>query len=421
MPILTNVDDLTTRMRLHDDVYAAGDLLLHAGKELNAADVDYLRKRCPNASVSIEDPVLDSLIAFEDDSADRAVAFRTQKQLCHLLQNVHETFGPRMTVRSLDCRGVQQAVAGTLDYLNNNPVMAMTLIQQPGPDQHCLVDHSAHVFYLSLVMGNTVRSRITEARRKDRNKRFLQPAADINLTPLALAALFMDLGMWPIRNLFEQKESLTVEQIQQIRNHPIVSARALPEDAGELTHLIVETHHENFDGTGYPYGLRGEEIHIYARMLRIADAFAAATAKRLYREAISPVRALWEMTWGPYHQFYDPILLKVFARLVQPFPIGAKVGLNDGRQAVVVNYGVKTPFLPEVVIAFDEHGARLPPDRLGKPMRLDEDSDVRIASFQGEDIGDLYDRDTQIATPTSGEFTTLFESVTTGCAMARPK
>ena len=113
---------------------------------------------------------------------------------------------------------------------------------------------------------------------------------------------------------------------------------------------IIIHHHENYDGSGYPYGLKGDEIHILARVLRIADAYSAATADQVYSEACSPVRALWEMTWGPVSQFYDPIVMKLFASLVQPYPIGAKVQLNSGYTGVVVRYGHESPFLPEIII-----------------------------------------------------------------------
>ncbi len=403
-------------MRLHEPVYDGSQLLLAGGKTLNSADVDFLRKRLESAQVYIEDPVLDELVTFDDDKRDRAVAEETQNKLVELLSDVQEKFASRMTVKSVDCRGIQDAVSGVLAFLEKNPVMAMSLIQQPGKDQHYLVSHSAHVFYLSLVVGNAVRSRVNAAYRERRLKRILQPPPDIDLTPLALAALFIDLGMWPIKDLFNQAAVLTDEQIRLVRNHTIVSAQALPDDTDEIVKLVVETHHENFDGSGYPYGLSGDEIHVFSRILRIADAYAAATSTQLYREAVSPVRALWEMTWGPFSQFYDPILLKVFGSLLQPFPIGAKVQLSCGRYGVVVRYGKVSPFLPEIIIAFDERGVHLSSSKLIGPISLGHDSDLRIASFAGEDITDLYDQDPIIPEVTPTEFTTLYESVYTGCA-----
>jgi hypothetical protein len=269
-------------------------------------------------------------------------------------------------------------------------------------------------------MGNAVRARVHDARRQNRLRSIHGFKGDLELTPLALASLFMDLGMWPLRNFYTQSDPLTEEQCIQIRSHPIISAEAIPNDWPELTKLIVETHHENYDGSGYPYGLLRDEIHIFARILRIADAYAAATSTQTYKEAVSPARALWEMTWGPFSQFYDPVMLKIFAGLLHPYPIGSKLVLNTGQTAVVVRYGKLSPFLPEVVIAFDENGVRYPNNRLIGPLKLETRDDLSIVSFQGEDVTDLYDRDTQYAPVTSDEFHTLYESMYTGCSTTRP-
>jgi HD-GYP domain-containing protein (c-di-GMP phosphodiesterase class II) len=420
VPLLTNTNDLTPQSRLHQPVYDGEQLLLPAGKVLNSADVDFLRRRCPGGEVYIEDPVLDRLVSFDDIGRDNEVARTAQRRLVELVGEVRDKCASTMDVSSLDCPAIDRAVQGVLGFLEENPVMALRL-SAPSQGEHYLTSHAAHVFYLSLVLGNDVRARVNEARRLDPGKYSPITQRDFNIAPLAIAALFMDLGMWPIKELFEQDEPLTLEQCERIRNHPVESARALPPDAPELTRLVVETHHENFDGTGYPYGLRGDEIHIFARVLRIADAFAAATAQQIYQQACSPVRALWEMTWGPFTHFYDPILLKVFATRLQPYPIGAKVKLNTGHYGVVVRHNADSPFLPEIIVALDENGAPLRKEQLVGPISLRERGDFRIVSFQGEDLSDLYDRDTIIPEVSASEFTTLYDGVYTGRATSHAR
>ena len=78
------------------------------------------------------------------------------------------------------------------------------------------------------------------------------------------------------------------------------------------------------DGSGYPDGLGGDQLHVFTRIVRIADAFDAATSTSVYKEAKSPVRVLWEISTGPYARFYDPALVRTLTKLVQPFPIGAR-------------------------------------------------------------------------------------------------
>jgi hypothetical protein len=199
-----------------------------------------------------------------------------------------------------------------------------------------------------------------------------------------------------------------------VAEHPAASVAALPPDTPEAVTEVILRHHENMDGTGYPGGLSGEAIPLFARILRVTDAFDAATSRRVFREAKSPPRALWEMTIGPYAQFYDPVVLKIFGSVVQPFPIGAKLRLACGRYGVVVRFGERYSLLPEIIIAFDEHGKRLPRHRLEGPYKLDCRTDIRIAAYDNEDISDIYNSTNWYANvemPYPASFETLFESM----------
>jgi hypothetical protein len=141
---------------------------------------------------------------------------------------------------------------------------------------------------------------------------------------------------------------------------------------------------------GYPHRLSGAQIPLFARLLRVADAFSAATTQSSYQRASSTVFAFWEMTAGPYAQFYDPVILKVFQAVVQPYPVGAKVRLGCGRYAVVVRHGRLHGLLPVVIIAFDEKARLLPPRLLEGPYALDQTPEHRIVSYNGEDLTGVY-------------------------------
>jgi len=208
----------------------------------------------------------------------------------------------------------------------------------------------------------------------------------MDLLPLGLGAMFLDIGMTPLEHVFAQAYELTDDDRKAIWNHPVAGADMLPETMSATARMIVRQHHENFDGSGYPTRAPGHKLHIFVRIARLCDAFDAATSEKLYKNAKSPARALWEMTLGPYRKFYDPILTKVFCGTIQPFPIGAKLLLADGRAAVVVRYTHKSPFNPTVVIAFDAEGKPLPADKLEGPLNVGEGNALRLQSFAGEDI-----------------------------------
>jgi hypothetical protein len=218
--------------------------------------------------------------------------------------------------------------------------------------------------------------------------------------------------MIPLRHLFTNNAPLTDEDKRAIREHPSVGADMLPAEFSPVARAVVRTHHENFDGSGYPDGMEGESIHVFSRIVRIADAFDAATASYVYKQAKSPARSIWEMSAGPYSRFYDPVLMKVIAGLIQPFPVGARLELSDGRSAVVVQYNRKQPFKPTVVIATDAKGGRLSKAELEEPFCLAERDDLQIGSFEGEDLSYLYDSAFMAEISSfSNDFSTIFEAV----------
>lgn len=410
MPLLLGTDELRPNMRLARPVTVGQRILLPVGQVLNGADCDALHSNYPKLLVHIADPMLDEMVAFADDTRDREVARAAKRQLVHTLSGVRKKFAAHMSLKHMDFRGMHEAVAQVVRYIRDNPVAAAILSSHAGVE-HYLTEHPANVFYLSLVLGSAVRGYVQRARAQCPSWHCYESQPPLDLTPLALAALFQDISLWPLEGLYATCAPLTPEQRELVHRHPITSAKLLPDDIPKATEMAVRTHHENFDGSGYPYGLPGHQTHILARMLRICDAFDAATSVRVYARAKSPARVLGEMTRGPYAQFYDPLLLKVFSHLVQPFPIGAKLRLDCGRYAVVVRYGQKDSFLPVVVIAFDRDGSRLGPGSIEGPYALDQHPKIRIHSFAGEDLSDLYSDELESTEPlVLTEFATLLES-----------
>ena len=82
---------------------------------------------------------------------------------------------------------------------------------------------------------------------------------------------------------------------------------------------IVRHHHENWDGTGYPDGLRGEAIPKGARILAVVDCYDALTSERPYRQPLAHADAL-AMIVGARESMYEPEILDAFVRVIQRFP-----------------------------------------------------------------------------------------------------
>jgi putative nucleotidyltransferase with HDIG domain len=115
-----------------------------------------------------------------------------------------------------------------------------------------------------------------------------------DLETIRIGALLHDLGKIGISDLVLQKPGrLTPEENELIRQHPVIGKRILENVQGLEAYLgIVELHHENWNGTGYPRGLKGEETPQHARIVKVADAYDAMTSDRPYRRGKSHAEAL---------------------------------------------------------------------------------------------------------------------------------
>jgi putative nucleotidyltransferase with HDIG domain len=131
------------------------------------------------------------------------------------------------------------------------------------------------------------------------------------------AALLHDIGKLGIPDLVLQKPGpLTRDEYDQVKQHVIIGADILSAAFPSALAQIVRHHHENWDGTGYPDGLRGHSIPIGARVLAIVDCYDALTSDRPYRRALSHGSAV-AMIHERRGRMYDPEMADAFLRIVQ--------------------------------------------------------------------------------------------------------
>jgi len=129
-------------------------------------------------------------------------------------------------------------------------------------------------------------------------------------------ALIHDVGKIAVpEDILNKEGSLTSEEYNQMKHHAaagyemIKDIKFFAEESGAIKH-----HHERWDGSGYPEGLKGELIPAGARLLLVADAYDAMTSNRPYRKALSPLTALQELLAGSGSQF-DPRMVETFVSI----------------------------------------------------------------------------------------------------------
>jgi HD-GYP domain-containing protein (c-di-GMP phosphodiesterase class II) len=139
---------------------------------------------------------------------------------------------------------------------------------------------------------------------------------DAEVESLRLGALLHDVGKIGVSDAVLRKPGkLTQDEFEQIKLHPTLGARILkPLRFLDAQLAVVELHHERPDGRGYPHGLKGDDIPLFARIVHVADAFDAMTSARAYRSAL-PVAAAMAELWRLIGVDFDGPVVQAMARL----------------------------------------------------------------------------------------------------------
>lgn len=202
--------------------------------------------------------------------------------------------------------------------------------------------HSLNVCVLSLVIGIAI----------NYNK--------VQLESLGIGSLLHDIGKIAIEpRILNKPASLNVEEYDIIKNHSIIGydMARFTEGLSEESITIIRDHHERYDGKGYPYGKRGNQIHEFARIVAICDVFDALTSDRIYRIGMPPHIGIEYLISMSNHQF-DQELVKVFTKNITIYPIGTLIELESGERGVVVSNNEILPTRPVIEVLYDKSGKK---------------------------------------------------------------
>mgnify|MGYP001220141065 CR=1 FL=1 len=165
---------------------------------------------------------------------------------------------------------------------------------------------------------------------------FIGSLLDLNkeeLRELCQAALLHDLGKSNIPNeILNKKGKLTKEEFELVKKHPLDGYKLSKEMPflSEKVRYGILCHHEREDGSGYPYGIKGEEINLYAKIIAIGDVYDALTSERVYKEKSTPFEAIEEFYNMGFEKF-DTNILNLFLKNIVQLYVNSKVELSNGR------------------------------------------------------------------------------------------
>jgi len=314
-----------------------GAVLLGTGIELNDRFIERLRGMGIDL-VYIEDKFTGDIIpedAIRDDTRKEAVeaiyktvntmidmpATRGRAVTAEMGRTFHRVFG-----------AIMQDLMG-----RKNVMVSLTSIH--GTDAY-LFQHSVNVAILAGIMGM--------AKGYNRNQ----------IEELGIGALLFDIGMTKVpKELINKTTPLTSEERALMEKHTTEGFNMLrgQHDISLLSAHCALQHHERYDGTGYPRGLKKGDIHEYAQIVALADVYDALTSPRSYRNRHTPTEAI-EYLFAAGNSYFDIELIQLFCKHISIYPVATTVLLNTGQIGVVTSNNPVAVNRPKVRILRESDG-----------------------------------------------------------------
>jgi HD-GYP domain-containing protein (c-di-GMP phosphodiesterase class II) len=155
---------------------------------------------------------------------------------------------------------------------------------------------------------------------------------------LSYCGILHDIGKSKIApHILNKPDVLTEKEFEEIKKHPVLGYKILEQDAAisKDIALSVLMHHEREDGSGYPLGLKSNQIHYYAKILAVADVYDAMTSNRAYKKRQPPFDVM-EMYESEYLTKCDAGIMLTFLKRISSYYIGTMVKLSDGTIGEIV-------------------------------------------------------------------------------------
>lgn len=339
---LVNLSGCIPGLKLAQPIYDnRGRMLLGRHVELTAALIDRLHQ-LQIAHVYVEDEVTKDITLLDESISieARTEAVQTIKHVFTDIQNgKHKSHSLTQGKMVQEFKNIFNQILSEMRGRSS----LLNLLSHIQVKDNYVFTHSLNVSLYTLTIA--IKMRYSEKR----------------LYEIGLGALLHDIGKMLIPpEVLHKPGKLTDEEFELIKKHPEYGYEILKQqhDLSLLISNCAFQHHEKLDGSGYPRGVKAEDIHHYAKVIAVADVFDALTTHRSYRDAMLPHEAM-EIIFAGCHTHFDAEVVEAFRRSVALYPIGVTVHLSTGETAVVVGYDEHSPMRPRVRIFQDAEGKPL--------------------------------------------------------------
>ncbi len=249
---------------------------------------------------------------------------------------------------TVDAVGVNQLVQDISDSVTRNGSALISLARLKTADDYTYM-HSVAVCAMMIALGRQL------------------GLDESDIRAAGVAGLLHDIGkaLLPMAVL-NKPGKLTPGEFEIVKTHPELGLRLMGE-TGESNPMALEVclqHHEKADGSGYPRGLKGAEISLYAKMGAVCDVYDAITSNRPYKTGWDPAESMRQMgLWAESH--FDAAVFQAFARSLGIYPVGSLVRLTSARIGVVIEQSPNALTMPVVKVFYsDKTKQRIAPENL---------------------------------------------------------
>ena len=237
---------------------------------------------------------------------------------------------------AVDGEGARRVVQEITDSLNRNGSALISLARLKTADDYTYL-HSVAVCAMMLALARQL------------------GLDEENIRAAGIAGLLHDMGkaLLPM-HLLNKPGKLTAAEFEIVKSHPQRGHRLLSKDgtATDMTLDVCLHHHEKIDGSGYPEGLKGDAISLYAKMGAVCDVYDAITSNRPYKAGWDPAESMRMMgQWVGVH--FESTVFQAFVKSLGIYPVGSLVRLASGRLGVVMDQTSASLTMPVVKVFFD--------------------------------------------------------------------